>query len=219
MRRILPFILLFFFGQFAVAQKVKVENAIDNLGDGYNSSYRVSVPHASEKLLTKRWTSFLDDNKAKVKTSKKVIVGHHTIIKGLGPDTMEVYSTITGEEHNLLLTVAFQRSKGFITTNDAGLDKQVQSLLRDFALRVSKEGVEERVEEASDLLKSMVKEQSSLTNSNKRMASENERMKKTIETNESNIQKNTTRLEELKTSITSQQGALDNTKALTKELE
>jgi hypothetical protein len=52
--------------------------------------------------MEKRWTSFLKDNNAKVRTSKGQIKGENTIIKGLGPETLQIFSRLIEDEDGVL---------------------------------------------------------------------------------------------------------------------
>ena len=78
----------------ASAQKVNVEPSSLQTDDGYNAAFTVNIPYASLKTVEKKWTSFLKDNNAKVKSSKSEIEGKNATIKAIGPDTLQIFSKI-----------------------------------------------------------------------------------------------------------------------------
>ena len=203
----------------AFAQKITIENAIDNIGGGYNSSYRVFVPHADMKLLEKRWTKFLRDNNAKVKTPKNEINGQNAIINGIGPDTLQIFSHLQEAIGGVQLVAAIQRKGNFIKPDNSPEAKSLERLLHDFAKTVSQEAIEKKTEIASDELETKQKEKNSLEKSSKRLNESNTEMQKTMVENQNTIDANTKRLLQLKDEIDNANKAVETIKAKTKELE
>jgi len=203
----------------AFAQKVSIENAIDNIGGAYNSSYRVFVPHADMKLLEKRWTRFLKDNDAKVKTPKGEINGQNAIIKGIGPDSLQIFSHLQEGIDGVQLIVAIERKGAFIKPDDSYAAKSLDKLLRDFAKGVAVEAIGNKTEIANDELESKQKEKNSLDRSNKRLSESIEEMQKTILENQKTIESNTKRLDQLKGEIENAKNAVEAIKSKSKDLE
>jgi len=210
MRKIALFILMFFMVNTMFAQNVSIENGIDQIGDGYNPTLRVKIPHIEEKALKKNWISFLKGNNAKVRKSNKGIKGEHTVINGLGQEMLEIYSNISKETDGMLLRVAFVKSGVFVSpTGDATYMKRLETIMYDFALRQAKAGLNAKLENVTDQFKGTKKKQEKLIRFNERMAADNENMKKRIEKNESSIKENKDKIEETKLNIETQKGSLE----------
>ncbi len=194
----------------AFGQKVSIEHSLDQLGEGYNPTFRVKIPHATEKQIEKKWSGFLKDNDAKVRTSKGQIKGENTVIKGLGSDTLQVFSRIIEDEDGVLLKIAFVKGAAFVSpTADPDYCKRMETILNDFAMNQSKDGLNKKIEVANDQLLDSQKDQKNLIKTNERLAQDNENMKKRISENENTIQENTKKSEDLKIKIEGQQKSLE----------
>ncbi len=216
---LLAFIFLLNTG-FLSAQKVTIQNNIENIGDGYNMAFKVTIPYTTEKSVTKKWSGFLKDNHAKVKSSKGNIRGENTVINGLGADTMQVYSRVAETGNDIQLVAGFQRNGLYINPTDNPVDNELLTkLLYDLALTLSHEGIEERALEADKVFKDKTKEQSNLIRENEKLSSSNEKMKKNISQNEDEIEKNIRRLDDLKKEIADQQNAIEGIKNKKTELD
>jgi regulator of replication initiation timing len=214
------FLLLLLASLAGFGQKVSIEYAIDQVGDGYNSTCRVKIPHASEKILDRRWTNFLKDNKGKVRTSKGQTRGENVRINGLGHDSLQFYSRYMEDADGMLLKVAVMRGGAFLSFKDNNsFNRQLENILLDFALTVSKEGLDRKVEEAEAMLASSKKEQNGLVKTNERLSLENENMKKRISENEATISSNAAKSEELTLKIQTQQGVVEQLRAKFSELK
>jgi len=192
------------------SQKVKIEHALEQLGEGYNSAFRVSIPHASMKMVEKKWNSFIKNNNGKVKSSKGGIRGENVIIHGIGPDTIQIYSRLLEDADGILLKAAFQKGGVFVSPeSESTYNHRLEQLLMDFALELSKEGLNNKLEVAAELLKDAQKEQTNLEKTNERLATDNESMKKQITVNEETIEENKGKIEELKQKVKGQQQGLE----------
>lgn len=192
------------------AQKVKIEHALEQLGEGYNSAFRISIPHASMKTVEKKWNSFIKNNNGKVKSSKGVIKGENAIINGIGHDTIQIYSRLVEDADGVLLKAAFKNGGIFISPeSESTYNHRLEQLLTDFALELSKEGLNIKLEVAAALVKDSQKQQTNLEKTNERLTADNESMKKQIATNEETIEENKGKIEELKLKVKGQQQSLE----------
>lgn len=219
MKNVFLFIVAFLFAAPSFSQEVSVEGAIDQLGQGYNSSYRVSIPHASVETVEKKWSGFIREHSGKSKSSKGKIKGENLIIKGLGPDTLQVYAQVDESKDGVLLKVAVQRGDDFISRDkDSGYSKKLESILEDFAINQSKTGLNVKIEAAAGLLLMSQKQQTNLEKTNENLGKEIESMKKKIADNEAKIAENVNASEALKLKIEEQQKGLDELKSKLTEL-
>lgn len=213
--------LMIAISSFSYGQKVVVDEGLESLGDGYNNAIRVFVPHTSEKALTKKWNEFLKKNHAKVKSGKSnTITGLYTVINGIGPDSMTVYSKITEFQNGFQLAAVFQRGNDYISSTRTPKEaSMLQGLLKQWGTDISKEALLEKIEDAEDVLKGQNKDKRNLENSTKSLTESNESMKKQIADNEKRIEENAKKLSTLQSEIETQTILIDGIKAKQLDLQ
>jgi hypothetical protein len=204
----------------AFSQNVKVEEVIDELGGGFNNAYRVTIPHSTEKAVEKSWTSFLKDNRGRVKESKHVIRGENVVIPALGLDSLQIFSRIKEYEDGIILTVAVQQRGIYMNSvTSPANNAQMAEILRGMALSLSRDGIQEKIKSATDVLEDKVKEQNNLRNDNENLTRDNEKMRREIQENENDLKKNNERLESLKNEINAQQQTIETIQSKSRELQ
>lgn len=220
MRKAALLLLMFFMANAVMAQNVNIENGIDQIGSGYNPSLRVKIPHTDEKTLKKNWSKFLKENGAKVRMSRKEIKGEHTIINGLGSESLEIFATFSSETDGMMMKVAFLKAGVFVSpTGDEMYMKRIETIMYDFALKQSKDGVNKKLETVNDQFKKEKKAQLKLIRNNERMAADNENMKKRIESNENQIKENKEKIEQTKQNIENHSQSLELLRSKMNELK
>lgn len=220
MRKAALLLFMIFIANVVLAQNVSIENGIDQIGSGYNPSLRVKIPHTEEKILKKNWSKFLKDNGAKVRKSKREIKGEHTVINGLGSEALEIYATFSKETDGMLMKVAFLKAGVFVSpTGDEMYMKRIETIMYDFALKQSKEGVNIKLAAVNDQFKKEKKAQQKLIKNNERMAADNENMKKRIASNEKQILENKDKIEQTKQNIENHSQSLELLRAKMNELK
>ena len=206
--------------QLANAQKITVTNSSEELGNGYNSAFTVFIPHTTERDVERKWISFLKDNDAKVKSSKKGINGQNAIIKSICPDTLQVFSKITENAEGISLSAAFSKNGTFIAPSTFADDsKMIEKILHSMALPLAKEGLEDKVKVAQKLLEAKISDQEGLEKTNNKLANENEKMKKQTQENEREIKDNEHKISDLKADVENKKTSLDAIKNKSKDLE
>lgn len=203
-------LLLAIVSHHSFGQRVKIEHALEQLGEGYNSAFRISIPHASMKEVEKKWNGFIKSNDGKARSSKGVIKGENMIINGISPDTIQLFSKILEDADGIMLKVAFLKKGSYVSPeSDASYNSRLEQILTDFAFELSRSGLNEKLEIATKLLKDTQEEQADLEKTNEQLSQDNERMKKQITENESSIEENKSKIEDLKLKVKGQQGSLD----------
>lgn len=194
----------------AYGQKVKVEHALEQLGEGYNTAFRVSMPHTTLRKAEKKWSAFIKTNKGRIKTSRGEIRGENVVINGVSPDTIFIFSRLVEDADGVVLKAAFRKGTVYISPeHETACNQRLEQLLLDFALEASKEGLNEKLVLATRLLKDTQKEQVNLEKTNERLTAENESMKKRIAGNEQVIKDNTGKTEALRQKVKVQQQSLE----------
>ena len=220
MKTIISILIICATVQLANAQKITVTNSSEELGNGYNSAFTVFIPHTTERDVERKWVSFLKDNDAKVKSSKKGINGQNAIIKSICPDTLQVFSIIAENAEGISLSAAFSKNGTFIAPSTFADDsKMIEKILHSMALPLAKEGLEDKVKAAQKLLEAKISDQEGLEKTNNKLANENEKMKKQTQENEREIKDNEHKISDLKADVENKKTSLDAIKNKSKDLE
>ena len=218
MKSIVSILILSIISIHLNAQKITITNVSENLGGSYNPALQISIPHANTKTVEKKWNSFLKDYRAKVKTSKDEIVGHHFVLKAT--DTLEVFSRITESADGVTLTASFSRDGIFISaiTDQTDFD-MLSKLIHDMALPIAKDGLDEKIDDAAGAFEGKTKEHDNLIKSNERLQKDNEKMKSRISDNEREINDNEKKIRNLNATLEQQKSGVDEIKSKKKDLE
>jgi len=201
-----------------VAQKIAVTTSIENVGGGNNPVIEVFIPHTNAKTAEKKWNSFLKDYRAKVKSSKGEITGKNFVLREA--DTMQVYSRITESDQGAKISAAFDSKGTFVAPGvlQSSYDL-LATMLRSFALPLAKEGLDKKVEVATEALQEKTKAQQTLVKRNKHLGDANEKMKREISDNEREASDNEGKIANLKSDVDKHQETVNTIKAKEKELE
>ncbi|MFM9008373.1 MAG: hypothetical protein ACKORE_07325 [Bacteroidota bacterium] len=199
-------LLSVFIGTFsilpALAQDVTVEPSIENLARGYNSAYRLTIPHATLADAEREWKAFLKLHNAKVKGSRGQITGEDAVLHSLGKDTMQIYSSLSQENDAAVVKVAVQDRTDFISRSGSpDKSKQLELLLHRFGVETAKKSLASRIESAEKDLSTARRDHERLLKTNERLSATNETLKKQIEQNENSISDNLGKAESLQSEL------------------
>jgi hypothetical protein len=220
MKKYIYTLLVLLVTTFSNAQRISVSSQMEKIGEEYQNAYRLFIPHATTRTVTKEWSGFLKDYKAKVKASDGQVIGLNARIPSVYHDTLQVFSKITQDPEGTILFVAFLADETAITpTSHPSESESINRLLHDFALPLSKKGLENKIDDAEKAFNSSVKSSEELSRHNERLAADIEKMKDQIRDNEIEIKKNQEKISSLKSQISDQKTSLDNIKLKEKELE
>ena len=220
MKNILSILFLVISIGNATAQKVNVESSSLETNDGYNAAFAVSIPHASLKTVERKWSDFLKDNNAKVKSSKSEMNGKNAIIKNIGPDTLQIYSKIDEVVEGVSLTVAVSKRGSYIAPATFPADaKMMERILKDFATPIAKDALDNKISVASKLLGVKMLDLEDMHRRDKRLASDIEKMKVRISENERERKDLEKQMEELSKDVEGKKTGLESIKNMAKDLE
>ena len=204
--------------QFAQAQKIVVKPSSEYSANGNNPSIEVFIPHTNTKTAEKKWMSFLKDYKAKAKSSKDEINATNFVLKPA--DTLQVFSRISESSEGATVNAAFSSEGTFIAPGvvQADYDRLLQ-LLHDFALPIAKDGLDKKIEAATEILEDKTKERDNLVKRNEHLHDANEKMKSEISDNEREMSDNEGKIGSVKTVVEQQRNAVEEIKKKSKDLE
>lgn len=220
MKKIFLPVIISFLWINASAQKVTVITSAEELGNGYNTAFNVLVPHSTEKAVERKWVDFLKDNNGKVKSNKKGINAANALIKSICRDTLQVYSKIAETSEGILLSAAFSKNGTFIAPTTFDVEsKMIDKILYELMLPLAKEGLKDKIKDATKILNGKISDNEDLEKRNDRLTSENEKMKSQISDNEREIKDNQNKIADLKAAIENQKNTLESIKSKEKDLE
>ncbi len=189
----------------AHAQKTKVKESSEKIGDGKNNALVVYIRESNAKDVEKEWVSLMKKNKAKV-SNKKEIFADDAILPAISSNTVDVYAVANQKDLDVEFIVAFDLGGAFLNSKDHSSQyKAAEKMVYDFAVDISKQSVQAAIAEEQKKLSDMEKKKSGIEKDTQKKEKEIEDYKKKIEDNENDIVKNQKDLEDLENEIKSQQ--------------
>lgn len=179
----LLFAALFLIGN-VFAQKTKVEEGSENIGGGSNKALSVVIYGSNDNDIEKAWKSYIKDfNPDKVST-KDGVFADNAKIKAISDNAVDVYAkTDAKKDGEVLFIVAFDLGGAFLNSSQhASQIKDAKKMLYDFAIKMTKEGMDEQIKAQAKVLEKLDDKQ-------KDLVKDQEDLKKEIENNKAKIKK------------------------------
>lgn len=196
----------------AQAQKTKVSESIEKIGDGKNNCLVVTITGASEDDVAKAWKDKMKDTGGKVSGKKEMFVDDATL-PSISPNTIDIYSVIEEKGGHVIFKVAFNLGGAYLNSKEhASGYKIAEKMIYDFAVEQTKCAVQKKIDEQKDVIAKTTKDIKGLTKDNEKLAKDIDDYKKRIEDAEKNIENNKASI------VTGNQNLEEQNKAL-KELE
>ncbi len=212
--------LLFLAGSALTAQVTTRPQAMSR---GSQSALVLELPSAEGDDVEDLWEEWLKDNyKVKTKKNKRDKSGElaslNFDIPGVGDSKVDMYSTVKeiGDGSELVVWIATPR--GYVSPSlDQGPYMAAEKMLMNFALAVSKQQIEQDVENQEDRLDELQKELEDLQKDKKDAEDDIEDARKKIAELEQEIRENVRNQESKQSEIQAQMRKVDETKAKLKE--
>jgi hypothetical protein len=202
------------------SQRISIEPQMEKIGDDYRQSFKLFIPHSTVKAVSKEWSGFMKDHKGRVKSSNGQLSATNVLMPSVYNDTLQVDAKIVQDPDGVILFAAFSADEINISpTTHPAESETINRMLHDFALPLSKEGLENKISAAEKLFNASIKESEEVAKRNERLAADNEKMKDQIRDNEREIKDNEGKISTLKSQISDNKTALDSIKMKGKELE
>jgi flagellar biosynthesis GTPase FlhF len=182
MKKLILSILSICFVLSLSAQKTKVEEKRENIGDGVNNALVVTIYSADLGNVEKEWKKKMKSSKAKV-SGKKEIFADNAELPYISDNPIDVYARIEQKQGNVFMVVAYDLGGAYLNSSAHKTQyKAAEKMIYDFAVELSKLCIGEDLEDAEKVLKNKNKEL-------ERLQSENEGLHKDIERYEEQIAK------------------------------
>ena len=198
----------------AMAQEVKVETGIQNIGGDNNPCYIVTIPKANVDIISEAWKSEMKKAKAKVKGKDKQFADN-AILPDISTNSVDVYSNFIQEDSTVKMIVAFSMGGIFLTPEiNSDASKAAIDMFVKFAQNAYKEQLKsdislqkQTVKETQKDIKKSNKEAKKLDKKNKKLAKKMNKNQEEIEnlnqnaaSKESQLQSDEEKLKDLKQS-------------------
>ncbi len=164
------------------AQKTKVEEKRENLGDGVNNALVVAIYSAHVDDAEKEWKKKMKKAKAKV-SGKNEIFADNAELPYISDNPIDVYARFEQRKDDVYMVVAYDLGGAFLNSSDHKTQfKAAEKMIYDFAVEISKLCIGDNLDDAEKELKNMNKDLD-------RLKSDNEGLHKDIQRYEEQIEK------------------------------
>lgn len=204
------------------AQKISVNDGSQKFSDGSHNAYSVTIYETSKSDVESKWKSFLKDFKTeKVKTEKGELFADNVLIKEWGNNPVDVYTTFeeNKEAKTVQMNVAFNLGGAYLTGADGDKHKSAKAMIKDFAVKTTKESLGDKVKEQEKILGKLEDNQKDLEKENKGLKSDIDSYKSKIKSAEDNIAKNEEAQAKKKAEIEAQKKIVDAAKEIMNKVE
>ena len=201
----------------ANAQKISVKDGSEKFSNGSHNAYTTSIYEINKDDAESKWKSFLKDFKnEKVKSEKGEIVGDNVLIKDWGNNPVDVYATFEEDKKTnvFIMHVAFDLGGAYLTGSDGDKHKMAEKLIKEFAIKTTKEALEDKVKDQEKALSKLEDNQKELEKDNKNAKSDIESYKEKIKKSEDDINKNEADQTKKKAEIEAQKKVVEEVKSV-----
>jgi hypothetical protein len=222
-KTILSFLMIS--GLFAGAQsyEIRVTESKESIGSGNNHAMTVTIYEAEYEDVEKEWKKLIKDYKSeKVKLSDHSFFADNVVIKEISTGTIDMYTNFSYKKDDKAtrMIVACDLGVGYLNSSDHKDQYNImKKIVYDFALKITKEAIEEQLKTVNKALKKLEEKQSDLEKDKKDMeqniVNDKERIKKAeedIKKNEDGIVKNVKEQEDQKKLIEGQKKVVEEVK-------
>ena len=206
----------------ANAQKISVKDGSERFANGSHNAYTTSIYEINKDDAESKWKSFLKDFKnEKVKSEKGEIVGDNVLIKDWGNNPVDVYATFEEDKKTnvVIMHVAFDLGGAYLTGSDGDKHKMAEKLIKEFAIKTTKEALEDKVKDQEKALSKLEDNQKELEKDNKNAKSDIESYKEKIKKSEDDINKNEADQTKKKAEIEAQKKVVEDVKSVINKID
>ena len=199
------------------AQDVKVRESNESFSNGNHNSLTVTLYVTDISMVEKEWKSKMKDfGYDKSSEKKDEYFFDNVVMKDLGNNTMDVFSKVTEQkgEKSVLLTAAFDLGGAYLSSSEHK-DKfeYVKKMMHDFAVKISKEELDDQIKAAGKVLSNLQDKQAGLEKDNKGLADDITNYNAKIKKANEQIEQNKKDIETKKGEVAAQQKVVEGIKA------
>ena len=157
-------------------KKVKITESSEKFSVGRVDVMVANIYEADKKYVEKAWKKLMKRYSGKVTTKSEIVATDVIIKRMMGDKRVDVYAIVKdGSDGTVLIEVAMDLGGAYLTkAAHPEKYKEAKSILRDFAVEVSKEAVREQINDQEKILGKFQNEQ-------EKLEKDNENLKKSID--------------------------------------
>ena len=171
----------------ASAQRIELREGNEKFSTGTQNAISTTIYANRQDDVQSAWRSLMKDYKnEKVKSDKNEVFGDNILIKEFGNNPVDVYATFEEDkkEMTVKMHVAFDLGGAYLSSSSENKDKykEAEKIIREFAVKMTKAPLQDKVKEAE-------KQQAKLEDEQKDLEKKNKSLKSDIEDNKGKIAK------------------------------
>ncbi|HHZ64881.1 MAG TPA: hypothetical protein EYN38_06225 [Flavobacteriales bacterium] len=163
------------------SQKTKVSVSNESIGGGNNSALSVVVIHPDASEVQKEWKSHIKSYKSDGIKSGKEVFADNCKITSISDNTIDIYARVEKIKDNTVkLIIGFNLGGAYLNVSAPGY-QAAEKIVYDFAIKITKAGIEDEMKEEEKDLKKKEKALEKLEKDNEKLHTSIEASKKAIE--------------------------------------
>ncbi len=219
MKKITTFLLITSVS-YSFSQSVLVKEGNEKFSNGSHDAIITTIYENKMDEVINEWKKVLKDFKnEKVKDKDNEVFGDNILIKDWGNNPVDFYANFIedSKDKSIKMMVAVDLGGKYLNSSgDKDKHKYVEKMVKEFAVKMTKEPIEAAVKDANKLLGKLEDNQKDLEKDNKNLKSDIENYKEKIKKAEADSKKNDEDQVKKKAEIESQKKVAD---ALKKKLD
>ena len=179
-------------GLFVSAQKIKVKESKEDIGGGSHNALVVTLYEISPEDAEEAFRSAMKKYDGKRSSKDGGIFVDHAMIKDMGNNTIDIYGKADGKkgDSEIRFIIAFDLGGAFLNSGDHKEQYKIaEQIVKDFAVKATKDAIEEKLKDAQKIQSTMEDDEKSLEKEQKRSESDIEDYKSKIKKAEDDVTK------------------------------
>jgi hypothetical protein len=207
----LSFVCLSFFG---FSQAISISESSESFSTGKQNALVATFKHSDKDKVEKEWKNLMKDfNPDHVNDKKHEYFFDNTKFTSISANTIDVYSIVLGKDGEVRLMAAFDLGGAYASSSSHSKEMAYfKVLMKDFAIKMIKQDLEEKMKDASKLLAKTIDKREGLEKDNKNLDKDIIDYKEKIKKAESKIEENKKEIENKKKEEAEQQKAVEELK-------
>ena len=215
------FFFIFLISLSSQAQyNIQISEKSLNFQDGNYNCFVATIYESDKKEVEKLWKKQIKDMHANVSSQKGEMKGDDAKIKSMGENTFDIYSIVTEKDKSIELAVAIDLGGAFLSSSQhSDKAKIISTLVLDFAIKTTKEGIGKIIKKEKKILEALSKEFSDLEGQKIKLEKNIENWEKDIEQSKKDILQNEQDQKLKQKEISEQDKIVDDIKAKQKAVK
>lgn len=197
------------------SQNITVQESKEKFSTGFQPSISTSIFGNNKSDVIDEWKKVLKDFKhEKVKDNDDEVFGDNIVVKDWGNNTVDFYTKFEEDKKDkvIKMSVAVDLGGKYLDKDDKDKLEFVQKIAKEFAIKMTKQPLENEIKHASKLLNKSEDQEKKLNDDKKSLSNDIEDYKNKIKKAEEDIKKTEADQSVKKSEIETQKKALNELK-------